>query len=147
VVSSRREEGTFRGYNRSRPYAERLRPFNFLTMYHVARIIRSSSGPRCLVAPFERDANRWLDAECFDRQDRKGTTHRVRTSDPYLVLPHSILVESLYDYFEDYLLFGQFGVTMSLSPPGALAFSRYTRLADREPEVESGADGRSTSVL
>ncbi len=62
-ISSAREEQAFRAYNAFRPYAHRVRPFNFLNLYHAHRVVRAGrSGPRCLVAPFGREAAKWLKA-------------------------------------------------------------------------------------
>jgi hypothetical protein len=102
-VSSPREEARFHGFNEGRRYGDRVRPFNFLNLYHVHTIARGLAGvPRCVVGSFERDPERWHEAECFNRGDRSGRRYRLRTDDPHLILPESVPAQTLGDYFGEY---------------------------------------------
>ena len=103
AVGSFHELASFTTYNQVRPYREQVRPFGFLTIAHPALMeVLRSDGPRCLVAPFEKDPIvRMRRAWWFDRHQPKADAYRIRTTDP---IDHSdgvIAVKSYRDYFDD----------------------------------------------
>jgi hypothetical protein len=103
-VSSIREEHAFRAFNRNRPYSQRVRPFNFLNVFHLHRLRRTGGRHRkSLVAPYERSPSKWLSAPVLDRHDPGGGALRIRTHDPYAVVEGEEPVATLGAYFEDYL--------------------------------------------
>jgi len=101
-VSSRNEERAFRHRNASRSYAERVRPFGFVSTCRPHRLERETSGIRTLVAPFETDPQTRMCTEWVDRHDPSGHRYRVRLGEPARVVPGEVCVESYGDYFTEF---------------------------------------------
>jgi hypothetical protein len=104
-VTSPREEAAFREFNARRPYSERVRGWNFLSVAHPTRTERARrDGPKCLVAPFERDPVKRLQMPWIDRSDPQGGPVRIGVDDSPTIADSNIAVLSYGDYFEDYRL-------------------------------------------
>jgi hypothetical protein len=99
-VTSASEEWAFRHYNDSRPYADRVRPFNFLMTFHTHQVVRAEHGIRSLVAPFDSDRRNWGTLAAIDR--KSGTEFHVQTTDPHVSLAGRMPVQTYGDYFEEY---------------------------------------------
>ncbi len=99
TVTSPREEAAFRGYNRSRGYEQRVRPWNFLLR---CRRRFPEEGSRTLVAPFENRPDSWLSALWFDRT-QPDKSYRIKV-DRALIVDTTVPVETYGDYFADFLL-------------------------------------------
>ncbi len=104
TVTSPRDLKPWKTYNEGRrSRAEQVKPANFLIIAHPSVHERArADGPRCLIAPFERDPATRLAAEWTDRDrpDQQGTQIRTHTQDEYL--PGSTAVLSYGDYFDSY---------------------------------------------
>ncbi len=116
TVTSPREEATFRDYNAEKPYAERVRPWNFLCLAHPTQTERArAGGAKVLIAPFERDQEKQLAADWIDRGDPKSPPVKIRVDPTREVVERSVAVLSYGDYFEDYRLHPE---AKALAPDG-----------------------------
>ncbi|MBN2113691.1 MAG: hypothetical protein JW785_06140 [Acidimicrobiia bacterium] len=104
TLASHHEADTFTAYNHTRPYQEQVRPFGFLNIAHPDPIeVALPDGPRCLIAPYDRDPRRrmgrawWFDRHRPDRQPRT-----IRTGHPEEQIDGEIAVQSYRDYFHTY---------------------------------------------
>lgn len=103
TVTSPREERAFRGYNAGRSYDEQVKPWCFMSVAHPIVTERAlPSAPRCLIAPFERDAVQRLQMGWADRSDPNGGLYRIRIDDSLEIREDSIAVQSYGHYFDDY---------------------------------------------
>ena len=104
-VGSPRELNAFRAHNNRRPYREQVKPWGFLVMAHPHAHERArADGPRCLVAPFERDPERREAMDWIDRDRPHESPRQIRTAGTYEIRPDSVAVLSYGDYFTDYRL-------------------------------------------
>lgn len=116
TVTSPREEKTFRAHNDGLPYAERVRPWNFLCMAHPTQTERArKNGRQCLVAPFERDPAKRRTMDWIDRNAPERGTTRIRTDPLRRIEKDSTAVLSYGDYFEEYRLHPE---AKALAPDG-----------------------------
>ena len=103
TVTSPREERAFRPYNEGRSYDEQVKPWCFMSMAHPITTERArQDAPRCLIAPFERDAERRLMMDWADRAGPAGESYRIRIDDTLEIREKSIAVQGYGDYFDDY---------------------------------------------
>jgi hypothetical protein len=83
TVSKPATWGLLRDYNKGKPYAEQIKPTNFLIASHAARFGDPIGVDRThfdLVAQFEDDYDKWLDIEYVSRHS--GKRHRISTIIP-----------------------------------------------------------------
>jgi hypothetical protein len=102
TVSSPRLRKLFQSLNRDRPYAEQIKPFNFLNIAFVPAQERPASEQRMvLVAPYERDPRRWLEMPWFNRYS--GREYRL-TLEPFngYVRPGVVRPRSYRDILRQY---------------------------------------------
>jgi hypothetical protein len=68
----------FKQLNAGKPFAEQIKPYNFLNIAFVHPTERPANEERIvLVAPFERDPARWLEQDWFNRYS--GRRYRITT--------------------------------------------------------------------
>jgi transposase len=107
----------FADWNRGKPYAEQVKPFNFLLSAHVAPfgLPDGVDGTRFhLIAPYEGDARKWLTPPWTDRSTGKQYAITTTTS-PYAT--RAVRVKSYRDVLDDYRTHPE---AKSLSPDGGL---------------------------
>lgn len=68
----------FRDYNATRPYAEQVKPFNFLL--HVREQTTTGAG-RPFIAAYSSDPNDWFSCDWYDRQDPTSQPVRIGTAE------------------------------------------------------------------
>ena len=103
TVTSPREEGTFAAYNGGLSYDERVTPWCFMSVAHPILTERArEGGPRCLIAPYERDPDRRFEAEWRDRADPEGEALSIRVDDSLEFVEGSVAVQSYGGYFDEY---------------------------------------------
>jgi len=103
AVTSPREEKAFRSYNQGRSYDEQVTPWCFMLIAHPIRTERArKGGPRCLIAPFERDPKKRMELEWHDRGAPRGQTCKIRVDSSLRYLEGSVAVQSFGDYFGEY---------------------------------------------
>jgi hypothetical protein len=149
-VTSQHEERSFGGYNKPRPYEERVRPWNFLNIAHPARQERDRLGIRCLVSPYERDPNKrrhntWHDRAAKTRSWQSITSDSVETDDD------TVVVQSYRDYFNDHRLhvdgkmLGADGErchpwTKGLLQPAVITATRLVRVGKESDPLVDGSE-------
>lgn len=102
-IGSPRDLKSWSAYNTTRPYSQQVKPGNFLTLAHPHPHERARpDGPRCLIAPFERDPERRRTSDWTDRDRPGAPTQRIRTDRPYEIRTDSTAVLSYADYFDNY---------------------------------------------
>jgi len=106
--------GPFSEYNRKRPVAERIRPYNFLLVAHVAPFGHPpGADPErfLLVAPYESDPRKWRQLEWTNAYDA-GSIYRIITEPEAkgrsidgtapVILPGEVIVKTYRDVLDDY---------------------------------------------
>jgi hypothetical protein len=92
----------FDAYNKDKPYADRIKPTNFLIAPHVARFGHPVGVDRshfALIAPFTSNADTWLDLEYSERYS--GKRYRISTSIP-MDTEDTVRVQTYRDVFHEY---------------------------------------------
>ena len=102
TVTTPHEERLWDTYNHSRPYAHRVRPWNFAMAAHTTRLHRGTGGPRSLTAPLENAASARRTTAWVDRHDQADVHYRARTVDTADHIPGAIPVLTYRDYFDEY---------------------------------------------
>lgn len=103
TVTSQRDIKAFKTYNQARPYAQQVKPWNFLTIAHPTTHERArADGPTTLIAPFERDPVKRLQADWIDRDKPNQLTSRIYTSTTPAYREGKIAIVSYRDYFNRY---------------------------------------------
>jgi hypothetical protein len=88
-------------YNAGRPFAEQIKPYNFLMSVHVAPFSHPAGYPPeqfHLLAPWEPDPRGWLQLEWTDRYS--GNRFRIHTAGP--PSPASVKVKTNRDVLDRY---------------------------------------------
>ena len=103
TISTPRLRRLFETFNRGRRYEEQVKPFNFMLVAFVPVIERPADEQRMvLVAPYERDPNRWMELPWVNRFT--GREYRITTTpSDGAVTPGLVCVKTYRDVFEEYL--------------------------------------------
>lgn len=107
--------GLFKELNAGKPYAEQVKPYNFLNIAFVDPTERPADEERVvLVAPYEPNPDRWLQQTWVNRYT--GRTYKV-TTEPSCgrVVPGGVTVRTYRDVIEE---FASHPETKSLGPDG-----------------------------
>jgi len=100
-VSSPNEERAFRQRHASHTYAQRVRPFGFVSTCRPNRLEGEASGIRTPVAPFAIGPQARMSLEWWTATTRLDTaTGYDSASEP--LIPGEVCVESHGDYFTEY---------------------------------------------
>jgi hypothetical protein len=103
TVTSQRDIKAFNTYNQDKPYSDQVKPWGFLTIAHPAPYERArQDGPKTLIAPFERDPVRRLQAGWTDRDRPNQPSRRIHTALNPEFRGGSVAVLSYRDYFNQY---------------------------------------------
>jgi hypothetical protein len=103
TVTSQRDIKAFNTYNHDKPYTGQVKPWGFLTIAHPAPYERArQDGPNTLIAPFERDPVRRLQADWTNRNRPNEPSRRIHTAMTPEYRPGSVAVLSYRDYFNQY---------------------------------------------
>jgi hypothetical protein len=103
TVTSQRDIKAFATYNHDRPYPGQVKPWGFLNIAHPAVTERARhDGPRCLIAPFETDPAKRLQADWIDRDHPDRPACWIHTGEEAEYRTGSIKVLSYRDYFNQY---------------------------------------------
>jgi hypothetical protein len=102
TVTTPHEERAWRTYNQTRPYQQRVRPWNFAMTAHPKRLHRGTAGPRSLTAPRQSTPAQRLATLWIDRRDPANTTYLARTTITADHIPGTVPVQTYSDYFEEY---------------------------------------------
>ena len=103
TVTSQRDIKAFVTYNDRRPYDQQVKPWGFLTIAHPADHERASrDGVRTLIAPFERDPVKRVQASWIDRDHPEHARGRIHTATTPEYREGSTRVLSYRDYFDRY---------------------------------------------
>jgi hypothetical protein len=120
----------FADWNRGKPYAEQVKPFNFLLSAHVAPLglPPGVDGTRFhLIAPYESDPRKWLTLSWTDRYSGKRYPITTTTS-PYAT--SVVRVKTYRDVLDDYRTHPE---AKSLAPDGGLCRRTTVGLLHRRP--------------
>jgi len=94
----------FSAYNAGKPYADQIKPGNFILSAQVSPMDRPSglgSSRFHLIAPFDTDPSHWLSLPWVDRYS--GTRYRVRVGAPSgVVMSDTVYLKSYREVFEEY---------------------------------------------
>lgn len=73
----------FQTWNQEKPWAEQVKPFNFMLVAHIARGDRPIGGSDDfqLIAPYTNQPDQWTDLDWIDRADPSGAPWRISTAD------------------------------------------------------------------
>jgi hypothetical protein len=115
-VTSPHTEAVFREFNKSLPYEQRVRPWNFCSLVHLTRHARAITGIRCLIAPYQRDTRKLTDLDWFNRSARDHEPHAISNSGRSLEFEDGRIPAQTYrDYFDEYRLHPE---AKALAPDG-----------------------------
>jgi len=123
----------FDTWNAGKPYAQQVKPYNFL----LTAFVRPFGHPEGvdaahfhLVAPFETDPRQWSKLPWTNLYDEQGTTYRITsTSSDYAVLGE-VQVKTYRDVLDEYRRHPE---TKSLAPDGAVCSGTTVGLLRRRP--------------
>lgn len=102
TITSPRDLKIFKTYNTGRPYSDQVKPWGFLCLAHPATHERARpGGPRCLIAPFERDPATRRALSWIDRDHPSDPPKTIHTAD-HEIRNGEIGVLSYRDYFTAY---------------------------------------------
>ncbi len=116
-------------YNATRPFAEQIKPFNFLISVHVFPFSHPAGYPPQrfqLIHPFEPDPRRWLELWWIDHYS--GDRFCIHTAGP--PSPDSVKVKTNRDVLERY---GTHPEPKSLEPDGKPCHRQSHGLLQRRP--------------
>jgi hypothetical protein len=85
TVSSPEVMKPLKALNAGKPYAQQIKPFNFILSCHVLPLHHPPSvDPERfhLIAPYETDPRKWERLPWIDQYSTKGTRHRISTTAP-----------------------------------------------------------------
>jgi hypothetical protein len=120
----------FADWNRGKPYAEQVKPFNFLLSAHVAHfdLPDGVAGKRFhLIAPYESDPRKWLTLPWIDRYS--GATYSITiVRSPYAT--RAVRVKTYRDVLDQYRTHPE---AKSLAPDGGLCRGTTVGLLQRRP--------------
>jgi hypothetical protein len=120
----------FHELNDGKPYDEQVKPFNFMLTTFVPRAERPADDQRMvLIAPFETDAERWLQMPWVNRYSKK---QYQLTEEPFqgFVRPGVVRPRTYRDILSDYLANPE---PKSVAPDGGLCAADTAGLLDRRP--------------
>lgn len=83
TVSSPEVMKPFKTLNAGKPYAEQIKPFNFILSCHVKRFGHPAGVSRerfHLIAPYETDPQKWERLRWIDQYSKAGNTYRISTT-------------------------------------------------------------------
>jgi hypothetical protein len=115
TITSPHTEAVFRDFNRELPYPERVKPWNSVSVVHVARLARGKRGPRFLIAPYQPDSSKLDTAEWIDPNDRARRSNRIAPDGKLNSGDGAIPVQTYHDYFHEYRLHRE---AKALAPDG-----------------------------
>jgi hypothetical protein len=89
----------FKAWNDGRPWAEQVKPFNFMLVAHVARGDRpiGAEDDFQLVAPYANQPDQWTSLEWIDRTDPAGAAWRFSTGDATDDEARTVVVQTYAD--------------------------------------------------
>ena len=131
-VSDMRTLRLFEALSKGKPYAERVKPQNFLLSVQVADLGHppgvDPTKPFHLVAPYHSDPRQWLKLAFTDRYSKKGATYHITTDDD--VAEGVACVKTYGEVVEDYRWRPEH---KSLAPDGQPCGGESTGLLRRRP--------------
>jgi hypothetical protein len=86
TVSSPKVMKPLAALNKGKPYAEQIKPFNFIISCHVAKLghpIGADPERFHLIAPYETDPRRWEQMQWIDQYLETGKWYRITASGPH----------------------------------------------------------------
>jgi hypothetical protein len=123
----------FATWNAGKPYAQQVKPYNFLLTAFVRHLGHPEGvDPKRfhLVAPFETDPRKWRSLAWRNLYDTTGTRYTIRAeSSPYAV-PGEVQVKTYRDVLDEYRRHPE---TKSLAPDGAVCSGTTVGLLRRRP--------------
>lgn len=129
TISSPHYLTPFDGWNEGKPYAEQIKPMNFLLSAHVQRLSVPAAHEATkfhLIAPFEKDPAEWMDMGWIDRYS--GQVFPVTTEEH--TLAGEVAVKPYEHVYEEYLAHPE---TKNLGPEGELCRAETRGLLQRRP--------------
>jgi hypothetical protein len=123
----------FQTYNRDKPYAQQVKPYNFLLTAFVARFGHPPGVDPArfhLVAPFEANPRKWAKLAWTNLYDTSGTRYTIRTRASLYAVPGEVRVKTYRDVLAEYR---QHPETKSLAPDGTLCTGTTVGLLRRRP--------------
>jgi hypothetical protein len=99
TVSSPHLWEPFKTWNQGKPWAEQVKPFNFMLVAHVARGDRpiNAGDDFQLLAPYTNKPEDWTDLEWIDRTDPAGPRWRISTGDVTDDAGRTVVVQTYAD--------------------------------------------------
>jgi hypothetical protein len=123
----------FATWNAGKPYAQQVKPYNFLLTAYVMPFGHPTGvDPKRfhLVAPFETDPRKWAKLAWRNLYDASGTRYTIRTgASPYAV-PGEVRVKTYRDVLDDYRRHPE---SKSLAPDGTPCTGLTVGLLRRRP--------------
>jgi hypothetical protein len=123
----------FTAYNRGKPYAQRVKPYNFLLTTFVRRMGHPDGVAPThfhLVAPFEADPRKWTKLSWMNLYDDKGSPYRITSERSDYVVRGLAQVKTYRDVLDEYRGHPE---SKSLAPDGTLCRGSTVGLLRRRP--------------
>jgi hypothetical protein len=110
----------FTTWNRGKPYARQVKPYNFLVTAFVKPLehLQDADPARFhLVAPFEADPRRWSRLPWRNLYDPTGMRYTIHTAPSLYTVPNRVEVKTYRDVLAEYRIHAE---TKSLAPTGVV---------------------------
>jgi hypothetical protein len=123
----------FATWNKGKPYARQVKPYNFLLTAYVKPLGYPEGADPAhfhLVAPFESDPRKWSRLPWRNLYDESGTRYTIRAESSLYVVPGVVEVKTYRDVLADYRRHAE---TKSLAPSGAVCDGATRGLLRRRP--------------
>jgi hypothetical protein len=123
----------FKTYNRGKPYAQQVKPYNFLLTAFVRRFGHPDGVNPAkfhLVAPFESDPRKWTKLAWMNLYDDKGTRYRTTSERSEYAVRDLAQVKTYRDMLDEYRGHPE---NKSLAPDGGLCRGSTVGLLRRRP--------------
>jgi hypothetical protein len=127
----------FATWNKGKPYAEQVKPYNFLLTAFVQRFgYPEGADPNHfhLVAPFESDSRKWKTLAWRNLYDETGTRYMIRTVSSLYAVSGEVQVKTYRDVLDEYRRHPE---AKSLAPDGSMCSGTTVGLLRRRPVTAS----------
>jgi hypothetical protein len=124
---------SFRTYNRGKPYAQQVKPANFLLTAYVRRFGHPEGVDPAhfhLVATFESDPRKWPKLPWMNLYDEHSTRYRIASEYSDYVAADRVQVKTYGDVRDDYRAHPE---AKSLAPDGAVCRGSTVGVLQRRP--------------
>jgi hypothetical protein len=123
----------FTTLNQGKPYAQQVKPYNFLLTAYVLPLGHLAGVDPArfhVVAPFETNPRTWTKLAWMNLYDPSGTRYTIRTGASLYAVPGEVRVKTYRDVLAEYRRHPE---TKSLAPDGTLCSGQTVGLLRRRP--------------